>query len=147
MDEVLRSPSILTRSGGPTEIDLRGRKAMVDLGPQLTAEGYGVAFDMGFLVARCLLMACPDLEWAIGGRPRNSISYNKPILTFRGEQPPARDVFDPILVSISKTYSLARGDRAEGRTEPTDGWRESYDAVRDELCGSVNLTGPERSRP
>ena len=122
---LLSDPSIMMASRGEEEILLLGRHAFVDSGPQLTSAGLGLTADMGLLTARMLLADHPGWQWEIGNGPRRAAWRNLPVLAVRGEQS-----LDPVLVSTSNAYGLARGDRPAGRTLTSDAWAELYDHCR-----------------
>ena len=84
---------------------------------QLTSIGYALSADIGLLLAKLLLQECsPSIHWAICREPKTDVSYNCPVLSGFGKLS-----LDPIQVSITQSYGILRGKRAD------NAWRRVFE--------------------
>jgi hypothetical protein len=100
-------------------------------GRELTGQGYGVAADMGLLLAD-LLLRHPGVSWEIVRRPRSDVSFNRPVLVGFANNLP----IDPIWASSGPAIRMARGEPTKG------GWNRILDYAL-ELIYTAQVTLPD----
>lgn len=110
---VVKSPQFSYQGKAEPIVFKKGSRTLIappatEMEPRLTNVGYALAADMGLLVAKLFLGACGSkVKWMLVTKPKNDVSYQRPVLTGFGPGIEWLTV-DPIRVSVSNVYAILR---------------------------------------